>query len=212
MSEQNLRQQIRNRLEKERLGEEQFAELEQLMARESEPDNEGGRLTRRGFLAGLATAAGVAGMGFGTWWLFDTTQTVGQETLTAEVLRNHQWLKPLELNTERFDQLAIYFADGLDFEPIVSRRFPHDQLVLEGGRYCSLGGIKAAQIVFRTPQGQLVTFYQTRYSPEKVGPIPRIDNNDTPFTMTRDGYRIDLWVERGILMASAREVDAFGDA
>ncbi len=207
MSEQNLRQQIRKRLKQAHLDENQYSDLEELMARENQGEPEGNRLTRRGFVTGVATAAGLAGIGVGSWWLLES-RSMGPETLTAEVLRNHKWLKPLDLNTERFDQLAIYFADGLNFELIESHRFPHDQLALEGGRYCSLGGIKAAQIVFRTPEGQVVTFYQTRYRPEKAGPIPRIDDNDTPVTVTQDGYRVDLWVEQGILMASAREVDA----
>lgn len=218
MSDEQLKQQIRQQLEQQTLSDSQHERLQAMIARQQPspikqaPKAAGtpGQLSRRGFVAGLATAAGLAGLGLGAWQLRQPG-TVTTDTLTAEVIRNHRWLKPMDLNTATFEQLSGYFSDGLDFALVESRVFPLEQLALEGGRFCSLGGIKAAQILFRDPNDTLVTFYQTRYDPAIVGPLPLIEKNETPITLNRDQHRVNLWVERGILMASAREWPAAAD-
>ncbi|TVP54474.1 MAG: twin-arginine translocation signal domain-containing protein [Halomonadaceae bacterium] len=215
MSDDRLKQQIRQQIEQQQLSDDQHARLQGMIARQQNGADKpptGARknprqLSRRGFLAGMATAAGVAGLGLGAWQLRQpATMTVTTDTLTAEVIRNHRWLKPMDLNTATFGQLAGYFREGLNFALLESQVFPHEQLALEGGRYCSLGGIKAAQLLFRDQDDVIVTFYQTRYDPAIVGPLPLIENNEPPITLNRDHHRVNLWVEGGILMASAREL------
>jgi len=209
MSKGDVKNQVKARIEQEKLDDQQYQSLQAMIRRHqpAQPDQSTApRVSRRSFLAGMATAAGMAGLGLGAWQL-GRQQDLTPEKLTAEVLRNHQWLKPMDLSTARFDQLASYFAEGLDFGLTESRIFPHERMVLEGGRYCSLGGIKAAQIVFRTDDGQLVTFYQTRYDPDLIGPMPIVDQNQAPLRVTRDQHRISLWVENGLLMASAESLN-----
>lgn len=205
MTEPSFREQLRQRLERDRLEESQYRELERMMSDAPDTATAKKGLSRRSFLTGLATAAGLAAVGIGAWNM-QQSGPLGPETLSAEVLRNHQWLKPLDLTTQRFEQLAGYFTEGLDFELVPSQRIIDEGLTLEGGRYCSLGGIKAAQIVFRNAEGEMVTHYQTRYDPEAVKPVPRVDESETPIVMIRDEHRITIWRERGILMATAQRV------
>lgn len=210
MSKDSLKKQVRAHVERERLDERQHSELQELIQGLQTRHSVDRRLSRRAFLAGVATAAGVAALSLGTWQLSRPRQALTPQQLGAEVLRNHQGLKPLDINTSRFEQLERYFADGLDFGLTRSRVFPHHQLMLEGGRYCSLGGVKAAQIVFRTEDGEPISFYQTRYAPDVFGPIPRLERNQGPLLLNREQHRISLWVESGVLMASAEKIKAGG--
>ena len=203
MSERPLREQIKHEVQRHHLDDDQYAELERMMARRESPGKgQGAGLSRRGLLTGTAAVAAVAGLAVGGLpWLMDGP--VGVEGLAEEVLRNHRRLKPLDLQTRGFEQLSDYFSGGLDFRLVHSERLAWDRLTLEGGRYCSLAGVRAAQLLMRTPEDAVVSFYQTRYNPERFGTLPERRHGEAPVSLRRERYRVEIWVERGILMAAA---------
>jgi len=205
MTDKRLKEQVRNQVEGEHLDEDQLAQL-QAMTRHRDTVQTAGsgarNLSRRSFLAGVATAAGLAGMGLGAWQLLGDP-SVTPEALSAEVLRNHQERKSLDIATGRCDQMAPSLSKGRDFTLTRTRAFPSESLLLEGGRYCSLNGIKAVQILFRRPDQSKVTLYQTRHNPDIFRAIPSLDRGERPLGIERNRYRVSLWVESGLLMATA---------
>ena len=203
MSERPLREQIKREVQRHHLDDEQYAELERMMAqKEPSGEGQGAGMSRRRLLTGTAVAAALAGLAVGGLPRL-MEGPVDVETLAEEVLRNHRRLKPLDLETRGFEQLSDYFSGGLDFRLVHSERLAWDSLILEGGRYCSLAGARAAQLLMRTPEDALVSFYQTRYDPDRFGALPELRHRAAPVSLKREEYRVELWVERGILMAAA---------
>jgi len=205
MTDKRLKAQIKNQVEGEHLDENQLARLQAMVQqrdRAQAAQSGAGGPSRRSFLAGMATAAGLAGMGLGAWQVLQSS-SVTPEALSAEVLRNHQERKSLDIATDRFEQMAAVLSDGLNFKLTRSRVFPGDKLSLQGGRYCSLNGVKAVQILFRRPDESLVTLYQTRHRPDRFQAIPSSDQFAEPLGIERNNHRIRLWVESGLLMATA---------
>jgi len=203
MSERPLREQIRSEVQRHHLDEEQHAELENIMERKAAAgEGQGANLSRRHLIMGTAAAAALAGLAVGGLpWLMG--RPVGVEELVGEVLRNHRRLKALDLQTRAFEQLSDYFSEGLDFRLVHSERLAWDRLTLEGGRYCSLAGVRAAQLLMRTPEDDVISFYQTRHDPNRFGDLPEQRHGAAPVSLTREVYRVEIWVERGILMAAA---------
>lgn len=202
MSERPLREQIRREVQQHHLDDDQYAELERMMARKAPSGNQTAGLSRRRLLVGTATAAALAGLAVGGLpWLMDNR--VGVEALADEVLKNHRNLKSLDLEVSGFEQLTDYFGGGLDFRLVRSQRVAWDNLVLEGGRYCSLAGVRAAQLVMHTPDDAVVSFYQTRYDPERFGALPHQRYGEAPVALKRENHWVQIWVERGIVMAIA---------
>lgn len=208
MSKKPIKDQLKSHLEQPRLTDEQVAKLNALMAGQSDASNADApaKRSRRVFIAGMATAASVAGLGLGSWTLLGSRAPNVQQ-LTAEILYNHIWLKPLDVAADRLHNLDDYFYSGLQFQLVRSAVFPHEQLQLEGGRFCSLDGARAAQLLFRDEQGRAVTMYQAPYRAKQTGQLPRVDRHQAPIRKITDGYRISVWVEGEVLMASAEPMN-----
>ncbi|GLQ32914.1 hypothetical protein [Litoribrevibacter albus] len=125
--------------------------------------------------------------------------------IAEEIIFNHRKLKPLEIKTDRFEELVKYFS-MLDFRPYLSHYFtPNGQLI--GGRYCSIGSLNAVQIRYKNQQDEVTTLYQTAYSPETFSGLPDIEKGEQAITHYLNGYQVTLWVEMGIVMATVTSPD-----
>ena len=129
--------------------------------------------------------------------------------IADEVARNHVKMKPLEVRTEQLSQLRDYFTQ-LDFTPVnssfLTKANDTDSKML-GGRYCSIQGLTAAQIRFSQKDKQPITLYEVQYDPSLYGEQPILEQGDKPTELMVRGVAVSIWVEKGLLMATARSVD-----
>ncbi|MGS0695170.1 hypothetical protein [Shewanella sp. 0m-4] len=121
--------------------------------------------------------------------------------IADEVAKNHIKMKPLEVQTKQLSTLRQYFTE-LDFAIVNSSRIGANGQML-GGRYCSVQGLTAAQIRF-SDQGQAITLYEVQYDRALYGELPNIEAGDLPIELVARGVAVSIWVEKGLLMASAR--------
>lgn len=120
--------------------------------------------------------------------------------IVKEVTANHAKLKPLEVTGNQLDSVARYF-NQLDFVPRNSAIDIHLEQLLIGGRYCSIQGHTAAQLRIQNQSGTLSTLFETKYDPDTFKMIPNLDEGQAPLVKFMNGYRVQLWVEKGIVMA-----------
>lgn len=195
-----VRDQFRQMLEKDRLDNRQFAELSELMA-----DMESGR--RQWQLLPLAMAASMALL-ISAWFVYSFKQAPEVDSglasrIAEEVITNHIHLHELDIETASMTQLG-QFLDRLDFVPIASTWLDQTPLELQGGRYCTLQGAIATQLMFDTPRGEIVTHYQAAYDRERFGDLPDIGRGQQPLVLEKHGVEVRIWVEQGLVMAKAR--------
>ena len=125
--------------------------------------------------------------------------------IADEVAANHLKLKPMEVRGARIADVRDYFTE-LDFLPVQTRLPGASDLELLGGRYCSVQGVTAAQLRLRQDEAApLQTLYQAPYDPQRFGPVPNLDDGERPLTLGARGLEVQLWVEKGILVALIRE-------
>lgn len=122
--------------------------------------------------------------------------------IAKEVAKNHIKLKPLEVRSNNLSVIRDYFTE-LDFSPVQSRWYQGRATNLLGARYCSIAGVSAAQIRYQGDNAELQTLYQVGYNPDIYGDIPDIDNAEKPLIITIKGIRTEIWLEQGLLMATA---------
>lgn len=121
--------------------------------------------------------------------------------IADELTSNHLKLKPMEVRGARIADIRGYFTE-LDFIPVQTRMPKASDLVLLGGRYCSVQGVTAAQLRLRADEAApLRTLYQAPYDPRRFGPVPSLDDGERPMTLGARGLEVRLWVEKGILFA-----------
>lgn len=121
--------------------------------------------------------------------------------IAMEAVKNHLHQKPLEVNAKQLSTLRDYFT-RLDFSPIESEFLQGKDLSLMGGRYCSLQGVTAAQLRFKSVGVDGVnTLYQVGYDPEIFKSLPDFDSGEEPVTIYSRGVKVTLWVEKGVLFA-----------
>ncbi|MEZ9197888.1 hypothetical protein [Shewanella sp. 10N.286.54.B9] len=129
--------------------------------------------------------------------------------IADEVARNHVKMKPLEVQTQQLTQLRDYFSQ-LDFTPVnssfLTNSGDNDSKML-GGRYCSIQGLTAAQIRFSQKDKQPITLYEVQYDPSLYGKQPILEQGDKPTELIVRGVAVSIWVEKGLLMATARSID-----
>ena len=123
--------------------------------------------------------------------------------IAAEVAKNHIKMKPLEVQTSELSQLRDYFTE-LDFTPVSSSRIGEKKLMI-GGRYCSIQGLTAAQIRFVDKQP--LTLYQVQYDKALYGELPSVDVGQQPIELVERGVAVSIWIEKGLLMATARSIE-----
>jgi len=128
------------------------------------------------------------------------------QRIALEVARNHISLKPMDVSTDSMNGIRDYFTD-LDFAPVESILLPTATLKLLGGRYCSIQSVPAAQLRMAPTSGDdaVQTFYQAEYREDVFGPLPTVEDGDVPVRISVKGIDVDIWVEKGLLLALARE-------
>ncbi|MEC4726227.1 DUF3379 domain-containing protein [Shewanella sp. D64] len=126
------------------------------------------------------------------------------DLIANEVAMNHIKMKPLELKAETILPLKHYFTQ-LDFSIVNSALLAPQNNRMLGGRYCSIQGVTAAQIRFQTSAGKKVTLYEVGYDPKIYGKLPVLSKGQQPLFIEVKGISVRLWVEKGLLMAEARD-------
>ncbi len=148
------------------------------------------------------------------WWKTESNSPLDHQpslvpqtvswNIADEVAKNHIKAKPLEVQAQNLAQLRGYFTE-LDFTIVSSSRLSPNSLML-GGRYCSIQGLTAAQIRF-IDQEQAVTLYEVQYDKALYGELPVIEADQQPIEHIVRGVAVAIWVEKGLLMASARPAE-----
>ncbi|BFM14912.1 hypothetical protein R50073_10950 [Maricurvus nonylphenolicus] len=126
--------------------------------------------------------------------------------IANEVAKNHIKMKPLDVKSHHFNDMQKFFTQ-LEFIPTPSTYFQSQQGVssytLIGGRYCSIQSITAAQLRYGDAQDPHTTLYQTEYLPDVFGELPVLEQGQVPLVTYAKGLRIEIWVEKQLLMVSS---------
>ena len=124
-----------------------------------------------------------------------------------EVAKNHIHLRPLEIQTSSINEIRG-FLTKLGFSPVESVLLKGSSKSLIGGRYCSIQGVRAAQLRLKDSKtGQVQSLYQTIYDEKVFSGIPELKENQKPITVYSKGLAVDIWIEKGLLFALTREID-----
>ena len=196
-----LKQVIREHSEQHALSTDQLERLEALMA--VNKPRRTGRHYRMSSLISWSAAAAIASLLvvivlFQPGPFEDIPMT---ERIALEVAHNHIKLKPLDMETDSMDGIRRYFTD-LEFVPAESALLATADLELQGGRYCSIQSVPAAQLRITSADGNhLQTLYQTEYHKDVFGVLPVLENGDVPVTINVKGITVRIWVEKGLLLA-----------
>jgi hypothetical protein len=134
---------------------------------------------------------------FGSFIFFNTTsQRTYIAELISEIAYNHNKNLEMEIKSNSLKEIASYLS-RLDFPLIHPARLPQDNWEMIGGRYCSLKGQFAAQLKLRNKVSQK---NYTLYQIEMPHGIKNIDDNSEHFAK---GVKVNLWLERGLILALA---------
>jgi hypothetical protein len=152
---------------------------------------------RRKYHMAWAIAAGVAVLLLGSFIFFNTTshRTYIAE-LISEIAYNHNRNLEMEIKSNSLKEIASYLS-RLDFSLIHPARLPEGNWEMIGGRYCSLKGQFAAQLKLRNKTNQKS---YTLYQIEKPHGIKNIADFSEHFAK---GVKVNLWLERGLIIALA---------
>ena len=124
--------------------------------------------------------------------------------IAEEVAANHMKRWPLEVRGSEVDDLQPFFKD-LDFRLIRTSSAQLGEDAMLGGRYCSIQGVNAAQIRLKTAPGTASTLYQAQYDVGLFGELPRLEAGEAPLQIQARGKAVEIWVERGLLLALVRD-------
>lgn len=148
----------------------------------------------------------------------ESTQIIANN-IAEEVALNHLTLKPLDKESTIVAELQNYFTQ-LEFSPFESKYAltlgALNGKRLLGGRYCSIQGVTALQMRYANTDSSDITMtessngaatlYQVNYEPSIHGAIPNVENNQAPIQISQRGLNIQIWLEKGLLMALVGEV------
>lgn len=123
--------------------------------------------------------------------------------VSEEVVTNHTRVKPLDVTSSSFD-LVQKSLPMLDFSLQQSALLADKGLKLVGGRYCTLQGVIATQLVFEDALGNRVTLYQASYDASRFGDVPQLTAKQSPATVVKQGLKINIWQESGVIIALAQ--------
>lgn len=196
-----LRGALKTMLEAEALTGRELAELQRLQQRTARPRWPASARWFTAALGGVAAALLVLVVSLA----LPTEPATGiQQRIAHEVLTNHLRIKPFDVETDSMARVQAYF-DRLDFMPRLSPHVGNEKLALAGGRYCTLQGAIAAQLRFRLPSGEIMTYYQAVYDPGRFGALPDAGRGESPILVKERGFRMRLWQESGLVMVTAQQ-------
>lgn len=190
--EKNLEDQIRTHYESKRLSAsmiEEVAILRKGSARE--------RRTFRFPIRWLSIAAIISFVIAGSaLWLVPRLDRGAAEELAMIAARDHNRRLAVEVHASDYDELRVKMA-RLDFNPVMPQMAAGMSLRVVGARYSSVGGSPAVEIKLLEPSGGICTLIQVR-------PDDRLARIGSSRQFVIDGLRIDVWKEKGLVMALAR--------
>jgi len=129
------------------------------------------------------------------------------QRIGSEVAKNHLNLRPLEIKTSNIEEIRG-FLSNLGFSPVESVLLKGRSKTLLGGRYCSIQGVRAAQLRLQDSEtGEIQSLYQTVYDKNVFYDLPELKENQKPVTVYSKGLAVDIWVEKGLLFALTREAN-----
>ncbi len=127
------------------------------------------------------------------------------QRIADEVATNHLKMKPLEVEGFEIAEVQGHFSK-LDFVPYSAEPLAKNvQIALAGGRYCSIQGVKAAQLRYNDTKGDYVTLFEAAYSAVLFEELPHIDKGEAPVVTYTKGIKVSMWVEKGIVMVSTEK-------
>lgn len=187
-------------------------QLQQLMGMQQAVLDDGadhaGRNGRRLWLSGMAVCATLVLSIVLAWQTIAPSSIDYTQDIALEVVQNHLKLKPLDISSDSMSEIQGFFTQ-LDFSPVSSgllaSRFALSEQSMLGGRYCSIKGITAAQLRYRRGADDLSTLYEVAYDSSAFGPMPSIDQGESPRELFLKGLKVSLWVEKGLLMVLVTE-------
>ena len=204
MKKDNLKNVLRQHLEKKSLSEKQLDSLLQLQTKKTGQDT---TETKKSYH--WVAFAAVFFIAISNVFYFGLTSRLAMDKrIGSEVAKNHIKLKPLEIQTSSIQVIRNYFTE-LDFSPVESALLGASTKRLIGGRYCSIQGITAAQLRLKDDKtGQVQSLYQTVYDKKIFSDLPELEDNQKPVTVYSKGLAVDIWVEKGLLFALTRETNS----
>ena len=201
MKKGNLKNVVNEFVEKQSLSKKQLNSLLKLQQNKSEKTSMASNNKIR-----WAAIAAVLFITFGNVLYFSMLSDIPlAQRIGTEVAKNHINLKPLEIQTSSIKDIRT-FLSKLDFIPIESVLLKESSKSLIGGRYCSIQGVRAAQLRLKdSTTGQIQSLYETVYDPNVFSNLPELKEGQKPITVYSKGLAVDIWVEKGLLFALTRE-------
>jgi hypothetical protein len=200
MKKGKLKNVVRDHIEKKSLSNIQLDSLLQMQNLTAAPKPK--KQYRWLAIAAVLLIAVTNGIYFSTLENLELDQRIGNE-----VAKNHLNLKPLEIQSSSIQEIRG-FLTKLGFSPIESSLLAGSTKRLIGGRYCSIQGVRAAQLRLKDSKtGQIQSLYQTVYDKDVFYDLPLLKENQKPITVYSKGLAVDIWIEKGLLFALTRELD-----
>jgi hypothetical protein len=112
-----------------------------------------------------------------------------------EIAFNHQKKLPSEIKTNSILELNK-MMDKLDFEIVLPQKISTN-LVLKGGRYCSVDNRVAAQLKLENKQGKRITCYVFKKN----------ENFEFDKKILKDNIEVTFWNDDVLIFALATESD-----
>lgn len=190
--EKNLEEQIRTHYESQRLSSSVLEEI-RILRKGSEQERRTVRFPVRWLAIAAIIAVAIAGSAL---VLLPRSDRGAAEELAMIAARDHNRRLAVEVHASDYDELRAKMA-RLDFNPVMPQRAEGMSLRVVGARYSSVGGSPAVEIKLIEPSGGICTLIQVR-------PDDRLARIGSSKQFVIDGLRIDVWKEKGLVMALAR--------
>lgn len=198
----NVRQAYKAFLQQAALSESELSRLENMTEKNVEVHKIHLKNT---WLPFVAAALLFLATGLGTYHYTGYQQSEAlEQRIVREVLTNHLKIKPLDLSTASIEKIQKHF-DRLDFLPFLSPVKALRGLETLGGRYCTLQGAIALQVRLKTKDGNMATYYQSRYQESLFGALPDVDKGESPHVLFEGGVKLHIWLEKGTVSVLAQQ-------
>lgn len=203
MRKGNLKNAVRQHIERESLSAKQLESL--LLLQNDKIKNKTNIFNMQYRWSAVAAALFIA-LGNLFYFVMAPDLTLNQR-IGSEVAKNHLNLRPLEIKTSSIEEIRG-FLSNLGFSPVESVLLKGSSKTLIGGRYCSIQGVRAAQLRLQDSKtGQIQSLYQTVYDKNVFYDLPELKENQKPITIYSKGLAVDIWVEKGLLFALTRGIN-----